>query len=89
MTTIPLTYEKKFHTPVPKGNPISFLKLIYLLQPNVNFIDLLGPYVVGCTDLMVGPYLDTGCFFRLFYPTELQNVYVIILDTTLKLYIFT
>ena len=40
----------------------------------------IGPYVVGCTDLMVGPDLDTGCFFRLYYPTALHNAYVIVND---------
>jgi len=34
-----------------------------------------GPYVVSHTDLMTGPNVEEGTFMRLFFPTELENIY--------------
>ena len=36
----------------------------------------IGPYVVSHTDLMTGPNVEEGTFMRLFFPTELENIYV-------------
>jgi len=32
-----------------------------------------GRYVVGCTDVMVGPSIADGSYFRLFYPTDIAT----------------
>jgi len=34
-----------------------------------------GPYVVSHADLMTGPNAEEGTFMRLFFPTELENIY--------------
>ncbi|XP_057378526.1 platelet-activating factor acetylhydrolase-like [Daphnia carinata] len=34
-----------------------------------------GKYVVGCTDLMIGPSQEDGCFLRIYYPSQLKDTH--------------
>jgi len=35
-----------------------------------------GKYVVGATDIMTGPDIKEGSFLRLYYPCEVEDVFV-------------
>lgn len=76
--TGPFVHNGKTHLPIPKGilitnELISFYSITWWI-----IIQYKGRYVVGCTDVMVGPSVEDGSFFRLFYPTDIatDKIYV-------------
>ena len=72
----PQYHNGKKHLPVPSGNYFTF----YILQQEIKISILysnVGRFVVGCTDVMIGPNTAEGCFLRLYYPSVLKDAYVI------------
>lgn len=69
---LPHSHDGKKHVPVPTGK-----LLIYKLIVTQNkWLFIKGRYVVGCTDLMIGPSQEDGCFLRIYYPSQLKDTHV-------------
>ena len=68
--TGPFVHNGKPHLPIPKGIYLTLHLIYYMIK--IWWIKK-GRYVVGCTDVMVGPSIADGSYFRIFYPTDIAT----------------
>ncbi|XP_046443747.1 platelet-activating factor acetylhydrolase-like isoform X1 [Daphnia pulex] len=58
------------------GNFINSFALSACLLSACQFVFSKRKYVVGCTNLMTGgPSKEDGCFLRVYYPSQIKDVY--------------
>lgn len=77
---MPLYFDGKKHLPAPSGKvlniSLSHWPYTFFIINIVLLVYILGTYVVGHADVMTGPTAEEGTLMRLFFPTELENIFV-------------